>query len=163
MEPTARPLPAAPPELRRATPADATDIARVLCESRAQLLPFLPTLHPPDDVAAWVGHTLLARCRVTLALVAGRVQAVLATTVAADSMGWIEQLYVHPTQVGQGLGRLLLAQALAELPRPVRLFTFQANARARAFYEAHGFVACDFSDGQGNEERCPDVLYELSA
>ncbi len=163
MKPPARSLPAALPELRSATQADAAAIARVLFESRAQLLPFLPTLHPPYDVAAWVGHTLLARCCVTLAVVAGRVQAVLATAVAADGAGWIEQLYVHPTHVGTGLGRTLLARALAELPRPVRLFTFQANARARAFYEVHGFVACEFSDGQGNEERCPDVLYERSA
>ncbi|MGE3511045.1 MAG: histone acetyltransferase, partial [Vicinamibacterales bacterium] len=30
----------------------------------------------------------------------------------------------------------------------------------RVFYERHGFVAVAFGDGSGNEERCPDILYE---
>jgi ribosomal protein S18 acetylase RimI-like enzyme len=62
--------------------------------------------------------------------------------------------------VGQGIGKLLLEGALAHLQLPVRLYTFQANTGARRFYERHGFVAIEFSDGQGNEEKCPDVLYE---
>ena len=41
------------------------------------------------------------------------------------------------------------------------VYTFQANAGARRFYERHGFVPVEFTDGQANEERCPDVLYEL--
>jgi hypothetical protein len=31
---------------------------------------------------------------------------------------------------------------------------------ARRFYERHVFKAVQFSDGQSNEEKCPDVLYE---
>jgi hypothetical protein len=57
----------------------------------------------------------------------------------------------------------LLAHALASLDLPVRLYTFQANTRARSFYERHGFKAIAFSDGSANEERCPDVLYELAS
>jgi len=38
--------------------------------------------------------------------------------------------------------------------------TLEANQRARAFYERRGFRAIAFGDGSGNEERCPDVLYE---
>jgi hypothetical protein len=34
------------------------------------------------------------------------------------------------------------------------------DAAARRFYERHGYIAVAFSDGSGNEERCPDVLYE---
>jgi ribosomal protein S18 acetylase RimI-like enzyme len=49
------------------------------------------------------------------------------------------------------------------LALPVRLCTFQANVRARSFYERHGFKAIAFGDGNSNEERCPDVLYELPA
>jgi putative addiction module component (TIGR02574 family) len=44
----------------------------------------------------------------------------------------------------------------------VRLYTFQANTRARSFWERHGFKAIAYSDGSTNEERCPDVLYELA-
>jgi hypothetical protein len=46
---------------------------------------------------------------------------------------------------------------------PVRnsleLWCFQANSRARRFYEARGFHAILFTDGAGNEERTPDVRY----
>jgi RimJ/RimL family protein N-acetyltransferase len=160
----------AAPLLRAATPADAAAVARVLIESRRGLLPFLPEVHGDEDVAAWVAGTLLPRGGVTVACVDGQVQGVLATALVADDIagvseraGWIEQLYVHPAHIGTGLGRALLAQALRTLPRPVWLYTFQANLQARAFYEHHGFVARSFGDGSGNEERCPDVLYELPA
>jgi Uma2 family endonuclease len=42
--------------------------------------------------------------------------------------------------------------------RELRLWTFQRNAAARAFYQAHGFVAQRMTGGD-NEEREPDVLY----
>jgi GNAT superfamily N-acetyltransferase len=80
----------------------------------------------------------------------------------ADRLSWIDQMYLDPTHVGRGIGALLLAHALATLPRPIRLYTFQRNEGARRFYERHGFRAVEFSDGSGNEERCPDVLFELS-
>ncbi len=154
----------AAPALRAATPADAAAVARVLTESRRLLLPFLPQVHGDADVVAWVAGTLLPRGGVTVAAVDGEVQGVLATALdPGDGAGWIEQLYVHPAHAGAGLGRALLAQALRTLPRPVRLYTFQANVHARAFYENHGFVATAFGDGSGNEERCADVLYTLPA
>jgi GNAT superfamily N-acetyltransferase len=65
--------------------------------------------------------------------------------------------------VGRGIGGLLLAHVMRTLPAPVRLYTFQANHGARRFYERYGFVAIAFTDGQANEERCPDVLYEHQA
>jgi len=49
---------------------------------------------------------------------------------------------------------------LKELPPPIRLYTFQDNQRARNFYERRGFRAVTYSDGAGNEEKCPDMLYE---
>jgi len=42
----------------------------------------------------------------------------------------------------------------------LHLFTFQRNARARAFYEAHGFRLVDLSDGARNEEGEPDARYD---
>ena len=39
------------------------------------------------------------------------------------------------------------------------LWTFQRNEPARRFYEQRGFVAVKETDGSGNEEREPDVLY----
>ncbi len=70
---------------------------------------------------------------------------------------------VDPALVGRGIGALLLSHALRALARPIRLYTFQANLGARRFYERHGFIAIEFTQGQANEERCPDVLCELKA
>ena len=59
--------------------------------------------------------------------------------------------------------RLAVAGPCCALPAwPIRLYTFQANLGARRFYERHGFSAIEFTDGEGNRERCPDVLYELA-
>ena len=76
---------------------------------------------------------------------------------------WITQMAVDPQFVGKGIGSLLLAHAMRTMPLPIRLYTFQANLGARRFYSRHGFVAIEFGDGPANEERCPDVLYELTA
>jgi GNAT superfamily N-acetyltransferase len=41
----------------------------------------------------------------------------------------------------------------------LRLWTFQKNEGARRFYERHGFDVVEMTDGAGNEEHEPDVLY----
>lgn len=83
------------------------------------------------------------------------------TTARKGQVSWITQMAVDPSLVGQGIGSLLLAHAMRTLELPIRLYTFQANAGARRFYERHGFTAIEFTDGQANEERCPDVLFEM--
>ena len=80
----------------------------------------------------------------------------------SDDVSWITNLYLLPGFVGQGIGSSLLASALATTPRPVRLWCFQQNSGARRFYEHHGFKPIKFTDGLDNEERTPDVLYELA-
>lgn len=72
--------------------------------------------------------------------------------------GWVHHLYVHPEYHGKGIGTALLAHAKS-LQNELTLWTFQANANARRFYERHGFSAVEFTDGSTNEERTPDVRY----
>lgn len=72
--------------------------------------------------------------------------------------GWIDHLYVEPAMHRQGIGATLvhLAQSMqAEL----RLFTFQSNMNERAFYERHGFLIQEMTDGERNEEKMPDITY----
>ena len=45
-------------------------------------------------------------------------------------------------------------------PDGFQFWVFQQNERARRFYEAHGAVAVEFTDGEHNEEKTPDVRYE---
>lgn len=151
--------PQMPPSVRLATLQDAEAIAHVLCQSRSEFLAFAPMAHTPDEVLGWLANELIPAGGVSVATLDGHVVAMLAVSKSPTG-GWIDQLYVKPGYTGQGIGEVLLRSAQATLGPPVRLFTFQANARARRFYERHGYVAVRYSDGSSNEERCPDVLYE---
>jgi ribosomal protein S18 acetylase RimI-like enzyme len=54
--------------------------------------------------------------------------------------GYIASLYVDPAAGGRGIGTALLRHALADIgSRPVTLWVFEANVRARALYERNGF------------------------
>ena len=147
--------------LRAALVEDARDVADVLLSSRKEFLAFAPLAHTDAEVHRWVRGVLIPSGEVTVASVGARVVGVLAVARETGT-SWIEQLYVAPGHTGRGVGSLLLRHALAVLELPIRLYTFQANGRARSFYERHGFDAIVFSDGSANEEGCPDVLYELA-
>ena len=64
--------------------------------------------------------------------------------------------------VGALLG-VLAPESVSDAEVDAYIAEFQANSGARRFYERRGFVAVEFTDGESNEERCPDVLYELAA
>ena len=72
--------------------------------------------------------------------------------------GWIDHLYVLPARQKQGVGEALLEVAKVAWP-DLKLWTFQKNLPARVFYEKRGFSLIEETDGGGNEEREPDVLY----
>lgn len=148
-----------PYTVRPATPQDAPAVAAVLCDSRAEFVAYAPMAHTRQDVQRWMAEVLIPGGGVHVATIGVRVVAMLAASCAPGA-SWIEQLYVQPGYTGRGLGARLLEAAHAMLEPPIRLHTFQANAGARRFYERHGYVAVAFTDGSGNEERCPDVLYE---
>ena len=123
-------------------------------------MPYAPWAHDHDDMLKWVRTHLIPTGGVTVAEEGEGLLGVLATS-QADGTCWIDQLYVIPTGVARGLGTRLMAHAHAQLPRPIRLYTFQANTGARRFYERQGYRVLTQTDGQTNEEKCPDVLYEL--
>lgn len=151
-----------PPSLRPALQDDAVSVAKVLIESRLAFLPFAPSPHTSDAIGHWVAEQLLPSGGVHVAEVDGKVAAIIALSSGTKG-SWVDQLYVLPGHCGQGLGSLLLKHAHATLPRPIRLYTFQANSGSRRFYERQGYQALAFSNGALNEEQYPDVLYELNA
>lgn len=79
--------------------------------------------------------------------------------VLALSPGWIDQLYLAPASRGRGIGDRCVALAQERYPGGLELWTFRVNRPAQRFYERHGFVAVERTDGSGNEEREPDVRY----
>jgi GNAT superfamily N-acetyltransferase len=125
-------------------------------------MPYAPSAHPDEALRGWVRQRLLAGGGVTVAVQGGRVAGVLAAS-RRDGVDWIDQRHVAADRVGRGIGRALLPETLGRAAGPVRPWTFQASAGARRFHERHGFVPIGFADGTGNEERCPDVLYERGA
>jgi len=145
--------------LRSATQADADAVSDVYLASRKAHVAFAPLAHTDAQVRQWIADLLLPTDGVTLAMNGTQVVGMMATSQEGD-YGWIDHLYVAPAFVGAGIGARLLAQAKTGLGPPLRLYTFQANAGARRFYERHGFEAIAFSDGQDNEEKCPDMLYQ---
>lgn len=139
--------------LRRASPADSPAIAALHHLATLAAMPFLPDLHSPQDRVRFFAEVVLAQQQVWAAELDG----LLAGFVALNP-GWVEHLAVHPDHQGCGVGRALMSQAMLA-GEPLQLWTFQRNARARAFYEGLGFTPVRLTDGAHNEEREPDVLY----
>ena len=147
--------------LRPAVPEDATQISNVFLTSRKTFLTYAPSAHPDEGVLNYIKY-LVSKGDLTVALVGEKISGFLAVS-KHEEFGDIDQLYLNPDAVGIGIGSQLVDYAKAILGSPIRLYTFQQNTGARRFYECHGFVAIQFTDGSTNEERCPDVLYEWKA
>ena len=144
-------------QVRRARAEEACVIAGVWLRSRAASVPEVPLpVHTEDEVRAWFQEVVLPEREVWVADDGGAVVAVL---VLDDD--WINQLYVEPGHTGCGIGGQLMAVAKRQRPSALRLWAFEANVRARRFYERHGFVATGSTAGD-NEEGAPDVRYEWS-
>lgn len=139
--------------LRPATEADADAVAAVFSAS-FRLLGFLPTLHTVAEEREFIGEVILKECEVTVAEDDSGIVAFLARDGEE-----IRLLYVRPDCLGRGVGTQLIEVAQASGVAALELWCFQANMRARHFYEARGFRAVACTDGAHNEERKPDVRY----
>jgi len=139
--------------IRRAWIDDAPAVAALFRRSFGELA-FLPTLHTPEEDRVFFGAVVEGQ-EVWVWDEDGRLMgfAALGDTV-------LNHLYVEPAEQTRGIGAALLAQAKLRRDRGFRLWTFQRNANARRFYERRGFHVVELTDGSGNEEREPDVLYE---
>ena len=70
---------------------------------------------------------------------------------------WLESLYVAPDRQGTGVGTALLDLAMALRPEGFGLWVFASNTPARGFYQRHGLIELEHTDGSGNAERQPDI------
>ena len=140
--------------LRRATAEDGPEIA-VLFRRSFGTLAFLPTLHTPEEDRAHFTR-MAAEDEVWVYEDEGRILGF----AAVDDEDEVPAFYVEPDAHGRGVGAALLDRLKERRPRGFRFWVFQQNERARRFYERRGAVPVEFTDGSGNEERRPDVLYE---
>ena len=144
---------AIPFKLRRATDGDAETIADLFFASY-RLLTFLPMLHTIEGYRRFVASVMLKECAVTVVEDDTGIISFL-----AQQGEEVRQLYTRPDCIGRGAGTQLIEAAKLSGGAALELWCFQANARARRFYEARGFHAIRFTDGADNEERMPDVRY----
>ena len=147
--------------LRSADTGDTETVLHILTSSRSEYLPYAKSPHSLDESRSWVSHILIPSGGVVVAQLDNEDVGVLATSIS-NPVGWIDQLYVLPGFLRKGIGTELLSHALRILPRPIHLWTFQQNYRAISFYERYGFRAIRYTDGETNEEKCPDILYQLN-
>ncbi len=140
--------------LRRARLQDAKAVADVLIRSRRAAAGLIPAaVHSDAEIAQWVEATVIPQREVWVTVDAK--DHVLAVMVL--DQGWIDQLYVDPAWAGRGLGSRLVEMAKARSPAGLQLWTFVSNVAAQRFYERHGFLVAETTDGSGNEEKQPDM------
>jgi GNAT superfamily N-acetyltransferase len=137
--------------IRRARSGDVTAVVGIFERSFATL-DFLPQLHTHEEHLAFFGRCVAEGEAWLWEDDAARGFAIL----RGDELS---HLYVEPGAFGRGIGSALLEHVTERRPAGFTLWVFQANERARAFYERHGLACVRLTDGGGNEERTPDALY----
>ncbi|WP_406830756.1 GNAT family N-acetyltransferase [Pedococcus sp. KACC 23699] len=142
-----------PVSIRPGTAADAAGIADLFWQVRTESTPRIPMIvHPRESILPFVEHVLLGQGEVWVAEADGRLVGFLALA-EPDELG---HLYIADDHTGRGLGSLFLEVAKERFPAGLQLWAFQSNTGALRFYERHGFVAVEWTDGD-NEEGAPDV------
>jgi ribosomal protein S18 acetylase RimI-like enzyme len=140
------------PKIRRATPDDARAVARLLHDFNTEYDDFTP------------GVELLTRNACEM-LADGDMVVLLAgdgpdgfaelrfrkSVWTAKLDAYLEELYIVPSLRGQGIGRVLLREAMdvarAEGATQIELGTSEDDEAARALYESEGFTNREGSPG----------------
>jgi GNAT superfamily N-acetyltransferase len=142
--------------IRRAAGPDARPAADVWLRSFAAALPHVVSPRSADEVRGYFRDVVVPLREIWVADAGDGGGIVGLMVVNGDELS---QLYLEPDWRGRGLGDRFVALAKERSPGGLQLWTFQVNKPAHRFYERHGFVAVEFTDGSGNEEREPDVRY----
>jgi ribosomal protein S18 acetylase RimI-like enzyme len=145
--------------IRRFAEPDFDDLVRGWHETNLASYPYCAEhqRHTLEDAFAVFRGRVLVQGEVWVAETSGAPVGLLALRAP-----WIDQFCVFPEHQRRGVGTALLSKARGRSPQELRLYTFQRNAPARAFYERHGFTPVAF--GVSPAPECePDVEYRWSA
>ena len=145
-----------PIHIRRYQPDDLAQTVSVWRASKRHAFPYVAVQqrYTLAEDTAYFRDVVAVECVVWLAEVAGRIAGLLAL-----KNEYIDQLFVAVELQRQGVGTALLQKAREQSSRGLRLFTFQKNATARAFYEKHGFQVIRYGHSPAPENE-PDVEYQ---
>jgi ribosomal protein S18 acetylase RimI-like enzyme len=143
--PPRQPESADPPPVRRATPGDAPQVARLLHEFQAEFDESSPGVEMLEE-----RYGDLIRSKEMIVLLAGDGPDGFAQirfrpwVYSAGLHSYLEELYVVPDRRGNGLGRALLEAAMetarAEGAEQMELGTSENDVAARHLYESAGFI-----------------------
>ncbi|MFF8900455.1 GNAT family N-acetyltransferase [Streptomyces lydicus] len=139
--------------LRHARDADARAAADVWLRSCAAALPTVRCAHDEANVRDWFARVLVPQYETWVAVTGNSVVGLLVL-----NGGELKQLYLEPEWRG-GLGDRFMSLAKQQQSDGLSLWTFQVNGPAQRFYQRHGFVEVERTDGQRNDEREPDIRY----
>ncbi|MFL5757581.1 MAG: GNAT family N-acetyltransferase [Chloroflexota bacterium] len=140
--------------IRQATTDDAAAVADVWLASFTATYAF-PAAHSDDDVRRWIRHEVVPRPETFVAVEHGN--GIVGFMSLHDDD--VDHLYIRPDRFDRGIGSRFMELAKERRPHGLGLYTFQANDRARRFYERRGFRVERLGNGEGNEEHQPDVRY----
>jgi ribosomal protein S18 acetylase RimI-like enzyme len=145
--------------VRRFAEPDFDDLVRRWHETNLASYPYCAEhqRHSLEDAFAVFRGRILVQCEVWVAEASAALLGLMALRAP-----WIDQFAVFPEHQRRGVGTALLGKARERSPRELRLYTFQRNERARAFYERHGFLAVGFGVSPAPESE-PDVEYRWIA
>ncbi|MFF5808907.1 GNAT family N-acetyltransferase [Streptomyces sp. NPDC012746] len=122
--------------------------------SFAAALPTVRCAHSEAEVHDWFARLLVPQYETWVAETGNHLVGLLVLNGKV-----LKQLYLDPAWRGQGLGNRFSSLAKQQQPDGLTLWTFQVNEPAQRFYERHGFIAVERTDGRRNDEREPDVRY----
>jgi len=111
-------------------------------------------LHTAAEYHSFIANVILRDCEVTVAEDKSGIVSFLARRGEE-----VRLLYTRPDHIGHGAGTQLVEAAKKSGVEALELWCFQANHRARRFYEARCFRPIRFTDGADNEEKTPDIRY----
>ena len=140
-------------EVGSATAEDVQAVVETFQAARQAAMPWLPRLHSDEEDRRYFAERVIGECDVFVV----RRDAVPVAFMALRN-DLVEHLYVRPEVQRTGIGSALLEVAKSRRRQGLRLWVFQRNHAARAFYARRGFTEVRFTDGADNEEHEPDVL-----
>lgn len=146
--------------LREAKIEDMGQVARVFKISFRDAMPNLPVLHSDTEDRKFFSTSVFESDTVIIAVEDGESFSTVWGFIAFNE-DFVNHLYVLPVGRRSGIGRRLMALAKAQREE-LSLWAFQQNKPALSFYANEGFNPVRYTDGEGNEEREPDVLLRWS-